>query len=36
MGYTHGRKWEDGDIEKDLLKIIDTLKKPEIGFAPII
>lgn len=26
MGYTHGRKWEDGDIEKDLLKIIDTLK----------
>lgn len=26
MGYTHGRKWEDVDVEKDLLKIIETLK----------
>lgn len=26
MGYTHGRKWENGDVEKDILNMVDKLK----------
>lgn len=26
MGYIHGRKWEDGDVEKEIMNIVNTLK----------
>lgn len=26
MGYTHGRKWADEDIEKEILNIVESLK----------
>lgn len=26
MGYVHGRKWEDGDVEKEIMNVVDTLK----------
>ena len=26
MGYTHGRKWNDGDVEHEIMNIVNTLK----------
>ena len=26
MGYTHGKKWKDGEVEETLLEIVNTLK----------
>lgn len=26
MGYAHGRKWKDGEVEQDIMKIVDTNK----------
>lgn len=26
MGYTHGRKWNDGDVESEIMNIVNTMK----------
>lgn len=26
MGYAHGRKWKDGDVENAIMNIVNTLK----------